>query len=285
MGTDKALLEVDGQPMAVRVAEAMGAAGAARVIAVGGDAAELRAAGLEVVPDRWRGAGPLGGIVTALEAADAPITLVAGCDLVQPTPAAMRAVVEALAADPSVDVAVAVTERPQWAHAAWRARAIGPLREALDRGERAVHRAASALAIAQVRGIDPLATRDADTPEQFASLVIPSSSVAGMKVPEIDVDELARVHASGAPIIDVREEHEFEAAHIPGVVHIPLGEVVARTDEVPREGTVYVVCGHGPRSARAVQHYRAKGIDAVNVAGGTVGWIEAGHPTASGPDA
>ncbi|MGH9275327.1 MAG: rhodanese-like domain-containing protein, partial [Acidimicrobiales bacterium] len=62
---------------------------------------------------------------------------------------------------------------------------------------------------------------------------------------------------------------------------IPLAEVVERIDEVPTSGTVYVICATGVRSAKAVQHYRAQGIDAVNVAGGTRAWIDAGLPTDS----
>ena len=59
---------------------------------------------------------------------------------------------------------------------------------------------------------------------------------------------------------------------------IPLGEIVERIDEVPTDGTVYVICGTGPRSAKAVEHYRSLGIDAVNVAGGTRAWIDVGLP-------
>jgi len=101
-------------------------------------------------------------------------------------------------------------------------------------------------------------------------------------IPEIDVQELAVRRQAGAPVIDVREDDEVAEARIPGVHHIPLGEVVERTDEVPRDGTVYVVCARGGRSAKAVEHYRSLGIDAVNVAGGTLGWIDAGLPTESG---
>lgn len=101
-------------------------------------------------------------------------------------------------------------------------------------------------------------------------------------IPEIDVTELATRRAEGAPVIDVREDDEFAAARVPGAHHIPLGEVVERIDEVPTEGTVYVVCARGGRSAKAVEHYRAQGIDAVNVAGGTLGWIDAGYPIEAG---
>jgi rhodanese-related sulfurtransferase len=102
-------------------------------------------------------------------------------------------------------------------------------------------------------------------------------------IPEIDVVELASRHAAGAPILDVREHHELVAARLPGAHHIPLGEVVDRVGEVPNEGTVYVICARGARSARAVEHLRTQGIDAVNVAGGILGWIEAGLPVETDP--
>jgi rhodanese-related sulfurtransferase len=99
-----------------------------------------------------------------------------------------------------------------------------------------------------------------------------------MDVPEIDVVELAARRQEGAPIIDVRRPEEYEQARVTGAQLIPLAEVAERIDEVPTDGTVYVICARGPRSAKAVEHYRAHGIDAVNVAGGTVAWIDAGFP-------
>jgi rhodanese-related sulfurtransferase len=93
------------------------------------------------------------------------------------------------------------------------------------------------------------------------------------------VAELAIRRAEGAPLIDVREDDEFAEAHVPGAHLIPLGEVVERIDEVPDGQTVYVICARGARSAKAVAHYRGQGIDAVNVAGGTLAWIDAGQPT------
>lgn len=105
-----------------------------------------------------------------------------------------------------------------------------------------------------------------------------SSLRAMPDIPEIDVVTLAARREGGAPLIDVREADEYAGARVPGAVHIPLGEVVERISEVPTEGTVYVICARGGRSAKAVEHFRSVGIDAVNVAGGTVGWIDAGLP-------
>jgi molybdopterin-guanine dinucleotide biosynthesis protein A len=75
MGTDKALLEVDGVAMAVRVARALDAAGATEVMCIGGDAPALAALGLIVVTDRHPGDGPLGAVITALADADTPVEL------------------------------------------------------------------------------------------------------------------------------------------------------------------------------------------------------------------
>lgn len=105
------------------------------------------------------------------------------------------------------------------------------------------------------------------------------------EVPEIGVDDLEALLASGCVLVDVREDDEFEAGHIPGARHLPLAEVPERQGEIPAAGTVYVVCAVGGRSARAVEYLRAKGIDAVNVAGGTQGWIDSGREVHRGSGA
>jgi rhodanese-related sulfurtransferase len=105
-----------------------------------------------------------------------------------------------------------------------------------------------------------------------------------MGVPEIDVAALADRRAAGAPVIDVREPDEYDEVHVPGARLIPLGEVADRAGEVPSDETVYVICKSGARSRRAAEHLRAAGYDAVNVAGGTMAWVEAGHEVATGSE-
>ena len=95
MGTDKALLVVDGQPLAVIVADALRTAGADRVVAVGGDLDGLRALGLDAVPDLHAGEGPLGGILTALDATTEDVVVVLACDLPGADPVAITTVVDA----------------------------------------------------------------------------------------------------------------------------------------------------------------------------------------------
>ena len=104
-------------------------------------------------------------------------------------------------------------------------------------------------------------------------------------LPEIDVAELARRHAEGAYVLDVRQPDEYEAGHVPGAVLVPLDQLEARLEEVPSDRPLLVICKSGGRSAAAVQALTGAGYDATNVAGGTMAWIDAGHPVAEGPEA
>lgn len=128
MGTDKALVPVDGEPMVARVVAALGAAGAKTVVLVGASREVADAVGLATVPDDDPGSGPLGGLSTALawaavragaatgEESDplraqfltrtgqdrplgpkaGPIVLVAACDQPELVPAGLAALVAAL---------------------------------------------------------------------------------------------------------------------------------------------------------------------------------------------
>ena len=90
--------------------------------------------------------------------------------------------------------------------------------------------------------------------------------------------------SDGPVLLDVREDDEYTGGHIGGAVHIALGTVPDRVDELPGDAPVLVVCAVGGRSGRAVQFLRAQGIDATNVAGGTKAWAESGRPLVAGPD-
>ncbi len=79
MGRDKALLELDGVPLVVRAARVVeSVAGNATVI---GHPEILRTLQLRAIADDWPGAGPLGGIATALRASEAQWNLIVACDL------------------------------------------------------------------------------------------------------------------------------------------------------------------------------------------------------------
>jgi molybdopterin-guanine dinucleotide biosynthesis protein A len=80
MGRDKALLEIDRMPMisrAVRLVEAVSGATASVI----GAPESYREFGFQVVADDWPGAGPLGGIATALRFTLTEWNLILACDL------------------------------------------------------------------------------------------------------------------------------------------------------------------------------------------------------------
>jgi rhodanese-related sulfurtransferase len=60
--------------------------------------------------------------------------------------------------------------------------------------------------------------------------------------------------------------------------------VPQRVAELPTDGSIFVICAVGGRSARAVQFLRNQGLDATNVAGGTMAWVESGRPVVTGLD-
>jgi rhodanese-related sulfurtransferase len=102
-------------------------------------------------------------------------------------------------------------------------------------------------------------------------------------VPEVDVHEARRRQQDGVLLLDVREPDEFAEVHAAGARLLPLSDLTARADEVPRDRAVLVICRSGARSARAVEWLNERGASATNVAGGTLAWVEAGLPTAAGP--
>jgi rhodanese-related sulfurtransferase len=104
-----------------------------------------------------------------------------------------------------------------------------------------------------------------------------------MEVPEIDVDDLAQRREAGQVVLDVRTPGEFEEFRIPGVLFIPMDELVERVDEVPTDAPVPVICHSGVRSYQVAEYLRRQGIEAVNVAGGMVAWMDADFPTEEGP--
>ena len=79
LGTDKALLDFEGKPLAARVAEVVQAA-AGRVTIVG-PLEKYGHLGLRVIPDPVENFGPLAGLLAALEDSESPWNLVTACDM------------------------------------------------------------------------------------------------------------------------------------------------------------------------------------------------------------
>ncbi len=103
-------------------------------------------------------------------------------------------------------------------------------------------------------------------------------------IEEIAAADLRSVVDGGALVLDVRMPDEYDAAHVPGALLIPLPEIQERHGEIPDVEQVYVICRSGGRSMVASQFLVTVGRVPVNVAGGTDGWIQAGHPVVTGPE-
>ena len=133
MGRDKALVDIDGVAMVARVATALRTAGCQPVFAVGGNQRALEALGIEFVADLYPGEGPVGGVITALEACTAPAVVVVACDLPYLTADTISALV---ATADAAQATVVVTDRVQPMCALWSRDAMGVLRREFDAGER-----------------------------------------------------------------------------------------------------------------------------------------------------
>lgn len=303
MGRPKAVEPLDGAPMGAWVIDALRAGGALDVVAVGGDREWGTALGVAVVSDRWPGEGPLGAMATALADApdavgrpDASTVVVAACD----QPSLDATTIAALVAASGAHGIVAATRTPDGRRhpfpSAWPVQLANPLAQLVRDGYR---RADAAWSLGPVHDIDVAADRiaDVDRPADLRGLEPGSRRLADARtdahqespvnVPEIDINEAAARRAEGVPLIDVREPEEYREAHAPGARLIPLGTVPERISEVPSQGPVLIICKSGGRSMSAAEMLRSAGIDAINVAGGTMAWIEAGHHVVTGdaPDA
>jgi phage shock protein E len=79
-------------------------------------------------------------------------------------------------------------------------------------------------------------------------------------------------------ILDVREQSEYDAGHIPGVTLIPLNDVPNRLSEIPKDKPVIVTCRSGNRSGQATDFLRQQGYTNVhNMTGGLNAWQQAGY--------
>lgn len=103
---------------------------------------------------------------------------------------------------------------------------------------------------------------------------------AGTPAPEMTVAEAVRARAVGrAQIVDVREADEWVTGHIPGALHIPLGDVGRRSGEVDADRPLITVCRSGRRSLIAADAFRKAGYaDAASLAGGMIAWENANQP-------
>lgn len=98
-----------------------------------------------------------------------------------------------------------------------------------------------------------------------------------MSIAQIEPSELReRIRQGDAPLmIDVREPEEVAHGMIPGAVHIPLGQLSARLEELDPDRETVFICRSGYRSERACEYLAMSGYDkSVNMTGGMIAWYE-----------
>lgn len=106
---------------------------------------------------------------------------------------------------------------------------------------------------------------------------------ARTRVRETDVDGYLKLRESGEPhvLIDVREESEFAAGHIPGSLHLGKGiierDIIAKVPD--KNATLILYCGGGFRSVLAADNLRKMGYaNPISMDGGWRAWEQAGQP-------
>ncbi len=208
MGTDKAFIAVDGEPMVLRAARTLQEAGAQPTVVVGGDEPRLKQLGLATLADDHPGEGPLGAVITVLrhlhetgaagssQTTAAVVTL--PCDVMTPDAAAIRCLLESFAADcAETNCAETHAEKaelekteleklekaklkkaelivplgdgePQWMHALWLSSCRETLSAAFSEGVRAPREAARRLRTVTVEVPGSGWFDDADRPEDLS---------------------------------------------------------------------------------------------------------------------
>src|SRR3954464_5974897 len=104
------------------------------------------------------------------------------------------------------------------------------------------------------------------------------------QITEVDpgeVHELISNGHNGYVVVDVREQHEFEEAHLPGAVHVPRGHLESRVEGAAPDKAERVIayCASGNRSALAANTMlKELGYESVeSMTGGITLWKDRGY--------
>lgn len=97
------------------------------------------------------------------------------------------------------------------------------------------------------------------------------------------VDEAYQMYLDGMFVLDVRTTQEWNEYHAPNTTLIPLDELAARVNELPKDQTILVVCRSGNRSQAGRDILQQASLTAISMNGGLNDWRERGYPITSGP--
>ena len=100
-------------------------------------------------------------------------------------------------------------------------------------------------------------------------------------VEQADTLKATRLYNDDALVLDVREDKEYAAGHIPKAKHIPLRQLAGRLNELDKfkSKPILVTCRSGSRSGHACRVLKKAGFETVyNQAGGIIAWERANLP-------
>ena len=113
----------------------------------------------------------------------------------------------------------------------------------------------------------------------FLILKLSPGETAGLP-PTVSVSDAYDLYKSGAFVLDVRTQEEWNEYHIPNTTLIPLDQLPSRLNEVPHDRSIVVVCRSGNRSQQGRDILLNAGFKQVtSVTGGLNEWRAAGYPT------
>lgn len=96
---------------------------------------------------------------------------------------------------------------------------------------------------------------------------------------QISVSEAYNKYQSGAFVLDVRTQEEWNEFHAPNTTLIPLDQLASRLNELPRDREIVVVCRSGNRSQEGRDILLGAGFNQVtSMTGGLNEWRAAGYP-------
>lgn len=80
--------------------------------------------------------------------------------------------------------------------------------------------------------------------------------------------------------MDVREQWEWDLAHIADSLHIPMGQITSRYSEIPEDRPIICICHHGVRSMQVGIFLKRHGYTQIfNLHGGIDAWARDLDPT------
>ncbi len=280
MGRDKALVAIDGVPMVIEVIDRLRPVAADAIFAIGAApevVSLLDSKQITTISDKWPGEGPAGGVLTAIETIEAEVVIIVACDHPDLRAEDLSRLVATVHAGAPAAVAK-VDGRLHPSVGAWDPRCCRELgAQFFTQGGRSLHGLAEAVGAVSV-DVDYRSVSDVDTPADAMARYGAQVSDS----PEVDVTEFSGLVSAGARVVDVRQPDEYVEGHVPGAVLVPLASVPDHPESFEGGGPVYVVCRSGARSLSAVEYLRSQGVDAINVSGGTLAWIEAGNAVVIG---